>query len=68
LARVFVPLFGEQGAKGDRLATMAAHLQYYPLIFVLSWAVNTAIRVAQAGYPESKNDFNFVLTHVVFHG
>lgn len=47
---------------------MAEHLQYYPLIFVASWAVNTVVRVVQAGYPESKNDFNFVLVHVVFHG
>jgi hypothetical protein len=60
--------FNAQGAKGDRLDTLAAHLQYYPLIFVLGWAVSTVIRVVQACYPEHKDDFSFVFVFVALRG
>jgi hypothetical protein len=62
------PLLCWQGAKGDKLSSMAENLKYYPLIFVASWSVNTVLRVVQAVHPEYKNNYEFNISHVIFHG
>jgi hypothetical protein len=52
----------------DRLIKMADHLQWYPLIFVISWVVNTVIRVIQAIYPSTSSSYTLALIHVICDG
>lgn len=54
--------------QGDKLSKMALDLRRYPLIFVVSWAANTVIRVVQACYAGANSSFKFALVHVIFHG
>jgi phage-related protein len=47
----------------DRLARMASHLKWYPLIFILSWIPNTIIRVIQASKDNFNENYDLALAH-----
>lgn len=54
--------------QSNRLLKMANHLRWYPLIFVVSWLVNTFVRVVQAIHPQYDNAYLFSLIQVIGNG
>lgn len=58
----------EASRQQHRLIRMANHLSWYPLIFVVSWLANTAIRVIQAADPSTSTSYTLAFIHVCCDG
>jgi hypothetical protein len=59
---------GGLSPESERLFKMANHLRWYPLIFVISWLVNTVVRVIQAIHPAYDDMYLFSLIQVLGNG